>query len=161
MSYRTEINNFQVFGNNEYYQEWIDFLKSENIEIDEEGSYDGYIDNLQGMFNTIDKITRRLINERHDEIVNVKRNNKWGGKPYPHRELTDLSDPLWLNDETPILMWNKQMIENAYCFLPYQVFEAVKDIIEISEEVYKDGTITWDMCSYKLKDGKKIHVHAR
>ena len=29
MSYRTRVNETQIFGNNEYYQEWIDFIRSE------------------------------------------------------------------------------------------------------------------------------------
>lgn len=60
MSYRTRINGVQIFGNNEYYQEWIDFIRSEGIKDDEDGLYDGYIENLQGMFNAIDIITRGL-----------------------------------------------------------------------------------------------------
>ena len=65
MSYRTYINGTQVFGNNDFYQEWTDFLQSKGIEIDEDGLYDGYIDDLQGMFNVIDRITQKLIDERH------------------------------------------------------------------------------------------------
>ena len=155
MSYRTRINDTQVFGNNEYYKEWIDFLKSEGIEIDEEGCYDGYITNLQGMFNVIDKITRRLIDERHQEVI---KGEKWlDGKPL--HELTDLSGSMWLDDRTPLLMFNMRMIEEAYCFLPYQVFKAVEDIIEKSETTYTDYK-EWFCCSYKLKDGERIHVHA-
>ena len=37
MSYRTSVNGVQIFGNNEYYKEWTDFLKSKGIEIDEDG----------------------------------------------------------------------------------------------------------------------------
>ena len=37
MSYRTRINNIQIFGNDECYPEWMDFLKSKDIEIDEDG----------------------------------------------------------------------------------------------------------------------------
>jgi hypothetical protein len=37
MSYRTEVEGFQIFGNNEYYKEWIEFISSEGIEVDEEG----------------------------------------------------------------------------------------------------------------------------
>ena len=91
MSYRTNVNGYQIFGNNEYYTEWIDFLKSEGIEVDEDdGFYDGYIDNLQGMFDVIDAITKKLINERHELVVVGKRNLV--GKPY--KELTDLSESI-------------------------------------------------------------------
>lgn len=155
MSYRTYINDTQIFGNNEGYEEWLDFIKSQGIEVGEEGEYDGNITDLQGMFNVIDKITERLIKERHEEVEKGLRyiNNK------PYRELTDLSDSLWLDDETPLLWINMQMIRQAYCFLPYQAFMAVEDIIEKSDEPYI-GDKEWYLCSYKLKEGKKIHVHA-
>ena len=110
------------------------------------------------MFNVIDKITRRLIDERHNEVVLGEKN--WDGKPY--RELTDLTDSMWLNKNTPLLMFNRMMIENAYCFLPYQVYVAVKDMIETADKPYidNDTDCEWYCCSFKLKEGKKIHVQA-
>ncbi len=156
MSYRTEIDNTQIFGNNEYYEEWIDFIKSKGIEVDEDGSYDGEIDDIQGMFEVIDKIARRLIKERHEEVLNGKKNFK--GEPV--KELTDLSGSIYLDDETPILMFNQMMIEEAYCFLPYQVYLAVKDKIEPTKDVYKKDGLEWFFCSYKIKDREKIRVHA-
>ena len=68
---------------------------------------------------------------------------------------------MWLDDKTPLLMYNMQMIENAYCFLPYQVFKAVENIIEESDVPYisADGK-KWYLCSYKLKAGNKIHIYA-
>jgi hypothetical protein len=155
MSYRTRINEVQIFGNNEYYQEWIDFIRSEGIKDDEDGVYDGYIENLQGMFDTIDIITRGLINDRHNQVVAGELT--WEGKPC--RELTDLSESMWLNDKTPLLMYNMQMIENAYCFLPYQLFKAVEDIIEQCEHD-EPRAVRLGYRYYRLKDGTKIHVYA-
>ena len=105
MSYRTNVNDTQIFGNNEWYQEWIDFLKSEGIKVDREGLYDGYIVDLKGMFDTIDVITKRLIAERHKKVVAGEED--WEGKPL--KELTDLSGSMWLDGETSILMFNVQM----------------------------------------------------
>ena len=157
MSYRTYINGTQIFGNNESYPEWINFIKSKGIEVGEEGQYDGYITDLQGMFNVIDKITQNLINKRHEEVLKGKKD--WEGKPYT--ELTDLSKSMWLSDNVPILVYNMQMINHAYCFLPYQAYKAVEDIIEISDKPYisEDGR-EWYCCTYKLKEGKKIHIEA-
>lgn len=155
MSYRTRINGVQIFGNNDYYQEWIDFIRSEGIKDDEDGLYDGYIENLRGMFNVIDTITRGLINNRHKQVVAGELT--WEGKPY--RELTDLSESVWLNDKTPLLMYNMQMIENAYCFLPYQLFKAVEDIIEQCE-YDEPQAVKLGHRYYKLKDGTKIHIYA-
>lgn len=155
MSYKTRVNGHQIFGNNEYYTEWADFLESEGIEVDEEGLYDGHIKNLQGMFDTIDTITRALINDRHNQVVAGELT--WDGKLYT--ELTDLSDSMWLNDKTPILNFNIQMIKNAYCFLPYQLFEAVEDVIEECKHD-EHGAVRLGYKCYKLKDGKRIHVYA-
>lgn len=155
MSYRTYINDTQVFGNNEYYQEWADFLSSKGIEIDEDGLYDGYIDDLQGMFNVIDKITQNLIDEKHQQVL---KGEKWLDKPI--HELTDLSDSMWLDNKTPLLMFNIMVIKEAYCFLPYQVFKSVENLIEKAETPYIDDCKEWLCCSYKLKEGEKIHVRA-
>lgn len=156
MAYRTRINGVQIFGNNEYYEEWADFLKSKGIEIDEDGCYDGEIDDVMGMFETIDKITKLLIKEQHESVEK-------GVKDFmgnPSKELADLSNSMWLSDTTPVLIFNQQMIENAYCFLPYQVYKAVEDLIEKVPGRYKKDDVDWAFCTYKLKEGKKIKVYA-
>lgn len=156
MSYKTSVNNTQIFGNNEYYIEWENFIKSQGIEIDDDGCYDGEITDVMGMFGAIDKITKRLIEERHLKVLNGE--TDYEGKPLT--ELTDLSDLMWLKGNTPVFMFNRRMVENAYCFLPYQVYLAVEDVIERTNEVYKKDDIEWFCCTYKLKDGEKIRVHA-
>ena len=157
MSYRTYINGTQIFGNNESYPEWFDFIKSKGIEVSEEGSYDGYITDLQGMFNVIDKITQNLINKRHEEVL--KGEKHWDGRPY--RELTDLSESMWLDDNIPLLKYNMEMINHTYCFMPYQAYKAVENIIKLSDKPYisEDGK-EWYCCTYKLKPGMMIHVEA-
>ena len=157
MSYRTYINGTQIFGNNESYPEWLYFIKSKGIEVDEDCIYDGYITDLQGMFNVIDTITRGLINDRHEEVL--KGEKDWEGNPYT--ELTDLSKSMWLADNVPLLKYNMEMINHAYCFLPYQTYKAVENIIERSDIPYisEDGK-EWYCCTFKLKEGKKIHVEA-
>lgn len=152
MSYRTHVNGHQIFGNNEWYKEWADFIESEGIKIDEDGCYDGYIDNLQGVFDVIEKITRRLINERHKQ---VEKGETWFGKPYT--ELADLTD--MIDEDKNILLSNMYMIEHAYCFLPYQVYKAVEDIIEICKHD-ESGAVRLGFRCYRLKDDKRIHVEA-
>ena len=161
MSYITSVNGVQIFifSNNEYYIELENFIKSHGIEIDDDCCYDGEIDDVVGMLDAIDKITRRLIKERKCQIYNGE--TDYDGKPL--LELTDLSNSMWLDwldDDTPILMFDAQMLNYAYCFLPYQVYLAVKDVIEPTHEVYKKDGVNWDFCTYKLKDGAKIRVHA-
>lgn len=95
MSYRTYIDEEQIFGNNDYFKEWEEFIKSQGIEIDEEGGYSGEITDVQGLFETIDKITRNMIKEFHAKVESGEKN--WKAEPY--KELTDLSDSMWLNDD--------------------------------------------------------------
>ena len=156
MSYRTYINDIQIFGNNDYYPEWSEFIKSRGIIEDEEGCYEGEIDDVQGMFEVIDKITKRLIKEQHEKVEKGETNFK--GEPL--RELADLSGSMWLDDKTPVLMFNKQMIENAYCFLPYQVFHVIEDKIEQVNEIYEKDGVEWIFLTYKLKEGETIKVRA-
>lgn len=156
MSYRTNINREQVFGNNEYYPEWIEFIKSKGIEVNEDGCYEGKIDDVMGMFEVIDKITKKLIDERHKKVLNGEKD--FHGRPL--KEMTDLSDSVYLDNETPILMFNEQKIKNAYCFLPYQVYLAVEDKIERVYGKYEKAGVDWSFCNYKLKDGETITVSA-
>lgn len=144
MSYRTYIENTQVFGNNEYYKEWADFIESQGIEIGVDGDYDGEITDVQGMFDIIDKITKRLIKERHEQ---VEKGKTWFGKPY--KELADLTD--LIDEDENILLSNMYMIDHAYCFLPYQVYKAVEDKLEKFRPY--TGKIT-------LKPNVKIRVSA-
>lgn len=67
MSYRTYVNGVQVFGNNEYYDEWIDFIKSCGIQVDEDGAYEGDITDFMGALVVVEKITLQL-NQKRDEF---------------------------------------------------------------------------------------------
>ena len=156
MAYRTRIEGAQVFGNNDYFQEYADFLETNGIKIDEDGMYDGYITDIKGLFDVIDKITRRLIAEQHERIE--KGEKDWDDKPL--REMADFSNSMWLNDETPVLVFNMRIMEDAYIFLPYQVYQAIKDKLEPADKPYVKDEMIWFGCSYKLKDGEQIHVDA-
>lgn len=156
MSYRVYVNDTQIFGNNDSYTEWEEFVKSQGIEVGEDGEYDGEITDVQGMFEVIDKITRRLIAERHEEVLR----GETDFKGCPKRELTDLTGSMWLKDDVPLLMFGQQMVENAFCFLPYQLYVAVKDVIKYCPEDYEKDGVDWTLCKYKIKDGEKIHIHA-
>lgn len=66
MAYRTYINGTQVFGNNEYYPEWIKYLKSKGITIGEEDEYDGEIDDFMEALDVVESIVIRLEAERRE-----------------------------------------------------------------------------------------------
>ena len=156
MSYRTFIDGTQIFGNNDFFEEWKEFIRSEGIEIDEDGCYEGEISNIMDMFDTIDKITRMLIKERHEDVLKGKTDFKGN----PLKELTDLSGSIYLKDDVPLLMFGIEMVENAYCFLPYQVYTIVKTKIERVTGSYKKDGVDWQFYVYKLKEGEKIKVRA-
>ena len=153
MSYRTKIEGVQIFGNNEYYQEYADFLISQGIEIDEEGCYEGEITDVQGLFRVIDRITKNLITEAHKRVKNKEVRF---GKPC--RELADFSDSMWLDDKTPVLVFDRYIINTAYVFLPYQVYKAVQDKIE--DKMGPVDVSCWFSLDFKLKDGETIRVSA-
>ena len=169
MSYRVSLDDYQIFGNNEEYEEWDDFIKSQGIEIDEEGCYDGEITDVMGIFVTINKIIRRLQKEFHEEVVNqspkeVEYYKKEGMTRFIHHEITDLSGSMFLAEDTPWLEFNLEIMQNSYCFLPYQVFQAIKPKIEKvhfdSHKDYKIDGVDWWYCYYQIKPGQTIHVHA-
>ena len=156
MAYRTRLNGVQIFGDNDYFLEWEEFINSEGIEIDDDGCYEGYITDLQGLFNVIDTITRNLIKDRHQKVLNGE---TWHDKPF--KELTDLSESDWITDNSPLLWINQQAVKHAYCFLPLQVFEAVKDLIEETGDCNpKNRSKCKFFYHYSLKEGIKIPVLA-
>lgn len=169
MSYRVSLDDYQIFGNNEEYEEWDDFIRSQGIEIDEEGCYDGEITDVMGIFVTINKIIRRLQKEFHKEVVHqspkeVEYYKKEGKTRFIRHEITDLSGSMYLTEDTPWLEFNIEIIQNSYCFLPYQVFQAIKPKIEKvhfdSHKDYKIDGVDWWYCYYQIKPGRTIHVHA-
>lgn len=56
MAYRTYINDTQVFGDNEYYQEWIKYIESKGITIDEDGGYEGELDDFMEALDVVESI---------------------------------------------------------------------------------------------------------
>ena len=156
MSYLTTINGKQIFGNNEHYPEWIEFVKSQGVAVDGDGCYKGEITDVKGLFITIDKITRRLIKEQDDRVA--RKEKTWNDKPV--RRLTDFSEHFYLDDSTPLLLFNRDVVENSYCFFPYQVFKVIEDCIQRCD-TYKDtADVDWSFCSYELKPDCHIYVRA-
>lgn len=59
MSYRTYINNTQVFGNTECYPEWIKYVESKGITVGEEGNYKGELDDFMEALDVVESILHR------------------------------------------------------------------------------------------------------
>lgn len=149
MAYRTYINGTQVFGNNEYYPEWIKYLKSKGITIGEDGEYDGEIDDFMEALDVVESIVIRLEAER--------RERKKNGEKFFSLSLFDLGNiyDAVVANPTEESLFDKELyyLENGYMFMPYAFFKACESILE-----YKGLSLKGKF--FKLKDGCKIRVSA-
>ena len=84
MSYRTYINNTQVFGNNECYPEWIKYVESKGITVGEDGDYEGELDDFMEALDVVESIVMRLESER--------RERKKKGEKFFSQSIFDLGD---------------------------------------------------------------------
>lgn len=151
MSYRTYINDTQLFGNNEYYPEWITYLKSKGIEENEDGCYEGELTDFMEALDVIEEIVMNMEKER--------RENKKNGERFHATSIFDLGNIYdnVLNNPTEESLLDKEMhyVENGYMFLPYAFYKACEDIIE-----YKGIGLGKHIRIYELKKGCKITVSA-
>lgn len=153
MSYRTYVNNTQIFGNNESYPEWINYIKSKGIEVGEDNNYIGELDDFMEALDVVESIVMKLEAER--------RENKKNGLSFCSKSIFDLGeiydavakDP----DDESLLDSEIEYIKNAYMFMPYAFLKTCEDIAEYTGLSF-EGKHTR---MYKLKDGCKIKVTAR
>lgn len=153
MAYRTYINNTQVFGNNEYYPEWIEYIKSKGIAIGVDGDYDGELDDFMDALDVIESIVMRLEAERREK----KKNGEW----YCSQSIFDLGniydDVLENSTELSLLDEEVRYLEEGYMFMPYAFLKACEDIIEYKGYSFKGKHLR----IYHLKSNCKIKVSAR
>lgn len=175
MSYRVCINDCQIFGNNESYFEWDEYIKSLGIEIDGDGCYEGEITDFMEMLLVIEKITLRLEKERietkekieaeikkenlNEYESNFLRKNAFRTKSifdmrHIYEDLVNQDD-----DKFSFSLFDKlcDYVHNGYMFMPYAAYLACQDIIEPD----KPFRIPNHFNFYKLKEGKTITVSAR
>lgn len=167
MSYRTYVEDVQIFGNNEYYPEWIEFIKSQGINVDDECCYEGEIHDFMGALVTIEKIVMRLYQEKEKLISQLggKLGNK---KMHGLFDFTHIVDKIAKNnqvDENGNRLFEYgdslfdeicDIVNQSYAFMPYTFFLACKDKL-IAVESY--STQDHFDC-YKIKDGESIHIKA-
>jgi hypothetical protein len=168
VSYRTYVEDTQVFGNNECYREWLEFIKSQGIKVDYDQCYEGEIHDFMGALVTIETIVMRLYKEAE------ARRERFGGKignkkMYGLFDLTHMVDTIAMNNQVDengnrVFEYGDSLFDElldaincSYAFMPYAFFVACKDKLEAV-----DSYSTKDhFCCYKLKDGETIHVNAR
>lgn len=161
MSYRTYVNGVQVFGNGECYSEWIDFIKSQGITVDDEQCYKGEITDFMGALVTIEKIVLRL-NKQREELK-----ESWNGKVGVSKiqslfdftnipeKFKDVDNPV---DELENSLFDALLlaIDETYAFMPYVFFKACEDDLK-RDHIF---TTPGHFHCYKLKEGRTIHVEA-
>ena len=167
MSYRTCVECVQLFGNNECYPEWLEFIKSQGIEIDDEHCYEGEIHDFMGAIVTIENIVMRLHKEKED--LREKLGGKIGNKKlYGLFDFTHIVDTIAMNNQVDesgkrLFEYGDSLfdelcgiVNNSYAFMPYTFFVACEDKLEaVGSFTTKDH-----FYCYKLKDGESIHVKA-
>ena len=162
MSYRTKINNVQIFGNNEYYPEWIEFIKSQGIAVGEDGDYDGEIVDVMNALKVIENIVLRIEKEyREDGISPYDTHRIVSQDGSSYTSLFDFShvyDKILHEDidKRPLTDRLLEIQKNSYMFMPLAFLNACGDCIKEDWSSITDGRLY----NYSLVDGKKIHVHA-
>lgn len=167
MSYRTYVNDCQIFGNNACYDEWIEFVKTQGVDVDSDYCYEGTIKDVMGALMTIENIVIKLECERRARIT------KLGIDPAANsvRQFTSLfnltqgfddflrQDKLHSDDDEIGYSLTDKMLdirEESLVFLPTQFIDACADVIERDEPF---STPKHFNC-YKLKEGCEIRVEA-
>lgn len=166
MSYRTYINDCQIFGNNECYDEWINFLKTQDVHFDDEYCYEGTIKDVVGALVTIENITMRLEDEHRARIKklgidpttnSIKQFTSLFNFTQEYNDLlkeneTNFDDTIGHSLTDKVL----DIREYSLVFLPSQFIDACADMIEKDEPF---STPKHFNC-YKLKEGCEIRVEA-
>ncbi len=154
MGYRTFVNGVQIFGNNERHPEWLDFIRSQGINVDEDDAYDGVITDFMAALSVVETITQR-IEETYRKNVNV-------GSVFDLREDYDFLrkqaayDP---NDEdkfkTSLFDINVNLVKCGYAFLPFALYLACMDKIEED----KHWAYPNHMNCYKPKEPIRVYAN--
>lgn len=172
MSYRIRVNGVQIFGNNESYPEWEEFIRSHGIEIGEEGDYEGETTDFMGMLQTVENIVLHIEEERRERAKVVKETVKKLPEDMQETALSTFGTSSifdFTNIPKKISAQNKddrfrtslfdmleEYIRSGYAFMPYALYLACKDKLEPDNNFAVDGHF---LC-YKVKDGETIRISA-
>ena len=170
MSYRTYINGRQVFGNNDAFPEWIDFVKSQGIHVDPELRYEGDLYDFGEALSVTESIVLRLdadiARRRRDFEASLLDPSSAAAKKhllsYPDglfdleamraRAMDYRDDP---RTGEALLDGLRELQETGYLFLPLRLYNACAELLEplSPDETYRT-------CGFRLKPGNKIRIRA-
>lgn len=170
MSYRTYINDVQVFGNNEYYPEWIEYLEKQGIEIGVDGDYEGEITNFMEALDVVESIVIRLESERREKLRQFNEDCKKKSVTDEERKILEESvfgiksifdlrhiyDDVVNDNETSLLDKEFHYLECGYMFMPYAFFKACENKLERAGHKFKSK----HFYNFKIKEGETISVSA-
>lgn len=168
MAYRTYVNGVQIFGNNNRYEQWENFIRSQGIEINHDGLYRGEINDFMAAIEACEQIVMSIDEER------VKRRQNITVNPDPDPEfqamllqettsqfdLTEIPARIKKRDGTPaaIGLFDNllSIVWNGCMFVPYTLYLACKEHLEPDLENRKVGHIN----TFRIKPGHHIEVWA-
>ena len=170
MSYRTTVNGYQIFGNNECYLDWIKFIQSQGIKVDLDNNYEGEITDVMGALIAIEKIIDKIETERCKQILEFKKSYKVYNERIDEiapRSIFDLRPQYYAfikqrntmpDDEYNNSITDRMLdvYENGYAFLSCAFLTACKDDIERDHAF----TVPGHFNCYKIKKDHTIKVKA-
>ena len=162
MSYRTFVENTQIFGNNESYPEWDEFIRSQGIEISPDGDYEGEITDIMEAIEVIEKIVLRLEEKQRESKIYEDEafiTSPEGKRFTSFFDFSYIYDRIKKRPNTEFLLDRLlSSIEHSYAFMALVFLDACKEKIE--REKNNDFRLNERMYKFKLKDGETIRVSA-
>lgn len=144
MSYRVTVNDVQLFGDNEHYAEWDEYIESLGIKIGPDGQYEGEITDFHACMRVLEQIVKNIVSRRRAEYAPHKaRVEKLLAEDPAHKGALELKArygaSIW--DFSCYQRWIDQDIQSvfdvcwelatrAYAFLPFTFWMACRDILE-------------------------------
>lgn len=172
MAYRVKVNGVQIFGNNESYPEWNEFIASQGIVINEEGGYEGETTDFMGMLQVVEQIVMRLNEEQkkrakaaYDMVEDFPEEERTAAlSAIGIKSIFDLSNiPEDISNQDKndkfrlsLLDLLLEYVRHGYAFMPYALYLACEDKLEKDETFAVEGHFE----CFKVRDGETIRVSA-
>lgn len=128
MSYKTRVNGKQLFGNNEWYDEWGKYLISKGIDIDDEGLYEGELDDFMEALEVIEKITMNIEAKRRER---KEAGGKFSARVFLIMETFTIVWLMMTNIMKACLTRKLRLLNMGICFFLYSSLKRVKICLSI------------------------------
>lgn len=176
MSYRVYVNDTQLFGNNESYPEWDDYVRSQGIKIGPEGQYDGEVKDFMELLEVTERIAMRLEKERREKYDRVIKSIGKNGNVELSKALESAmiivgtgslfnlqGIPDIVNNERKDDPFRESLFDylydatmTSYAFMPYALFRICEPDLQSMDCFARDGHLR----CYELEPGRTIKIRA-